>query len=451
MTRRRTRRMPDACGERICYATGMELLRYLHARNWPVAAGYVLFVGMMAIGYFYNVTFIQLGLKDLGERVLGLSPAQVAQQMALLAFLTCVTALSAGFALQRHGWGTRLLRKLQLALAVIVVQTGLTAVAPFVASPAQFTLWIVICSLALGVGVPATFSLTTDLIPVRDRGSVAAAITAVAYFAAATFPGGWQIEPFSRAMLLIMLPGLVVLGGLVGLASSGRSFVARWIAELAMNHRQPRFARGRFRDNPAGRPRRRFWGFAALMFGIFFIDSLGFLRIVDTPILIDGAWQSVEATPRLIIAVTHVIAALVAGVLYTYLDEQHLFYWIFGLFALTHLSYTLRVWLLPETTITALGTPMLYATAVSLYTVVNFALWADFSTPQTIAGNTAIGVALSGWTATFLSTALAIRWHTQGMPLDEHLRLVQALALLFLLAMLALAVLGRPAPGDRRS
>jgi hypothetical protein len=103
------------------------------------------------------------------------------------------------------------------------------------------------------------------------------------------------------------------------------------------------------------------------MFGIFFIDSLGFLRIIDTPILIDGAWQSVEATPR------------------------------------------------------------------------------------TIAGNTAISVALSGWTATFLSTALAIRWHTQGMPLDEHLRLVQALALLFLLAMLTLAALGRAAPGERRS
>jgi hypothetical protein len=150
------------------------------------------------------------------------------------------------------------------------------------------------------------------------------------------------------------------------------------------------------------------------MFGIFFVDSLGFLRIVDTPILVDGAWQAVQPTPRLIIAVTHVLAALVGGVLYTYLDERHLFYWIFGLFALTHLSYTFRVWLLPETTIAALGTPMLYATAVSLYTVVNFALWADFSTPQTISSNTAVGVALSGWTATFLSTALAIHWHTQG-------------------------------------
>ncbi|MCZ7674162.1 MAG: hypothetical protein M5U34_47065 [Chloroflexi bacterium] len=176
------------------------------------------------------------------------------------------------------------------------------------------------------------------------------------------------------------------------------------------------------------------------MFGIFFIDSLGFLRIIDTPILVDGAWQAVAQTPRLMIALTHVVAALVAGVLYSYLNERHLFYWVFGLFALTHLSYTFHVWLLPQSSSTALGTPMLYATAVSLYTVVNFALWADFSTPQTISRNTAVGVALSGWTATFLSTALAMRWQNAGMSLAEHLRLVQALALLFLVGMVWMAI-----------
>ena len=360
--------------------------------------------------------------------------------MALLALLTSLVALGVGFAMQRRGWSTHLLRKLQLTLGVVLVQTVLTAVAPHVASQSHFLLWIVVCSLALGVGVPTTFSLTVDLIPVRDRGYVAAAITAVAYFDAAAFPGSWQVEPFSRAMLLIMVPGVLTLGGIVVLASSGRSFVATWVAELAENQKRARFGRGRFLRSSSGRIDRRFLGFVALLFAIFFVDSLGFLRIVDTPILVDGAWQAVTQTPRLIIAVTHVVAALVAGILYSYLNERHLFYWIFGLFALTHLSYTFRVWLLPQTTIAALGTPMLYATAVSLYTVVNFALWADLSTPQTVSGNTAVGVACSGWAATFLSTALAIRWQTQGMPLDEHLRIVQALALLFLLGMLLLAI-----------
>lgn len=418
----------------------MDLFLYVRARNWPIVAGYALFISMMAIGYFYNVTFVQLGLKDLGERVLGLPATVVTQQMALLALLTSLVALAVGFGMQRRGWSTHFLRKLQLALLVVVVQTGLTAVAPHVASQTQFLLWIIVCSLALGVGVPATFSLTVDLIPVRDRGYAAAAITAVAYFAAAAFPGSWQIEPFSRTMLLIMVPGVMALGGIVGLGSSSRTFVAVWLAELAQNHKQPRFGHGRFLRDGSGRIDRRFLGFVGLIFAIFFVDSLGFLRIVDTPILVDGAWQAVAQTPRLIIAVTHVIAALVAGVLYSYLNERHLFYWIFGLFALTNLSYTFRVWLLPQTTVAALGTPMLYATAVSLYTVVNFALWADLSTPQTISRNTAVGVAFSGWAATFLSTALAIQWQTRGMPLDEHLRLVQALALLFLLGMLLLTI-----------
>lgn len=419
----------------------MDFFLYLKARNWPVLAGYLLFISMMAIGYFYNVTFVQLGLKDLGERLLVLPAATVAQQMALLALITCLVALSFGWWMQRRGWSTRLLLKLQLALGVVAVQTGLTAVAPHVSTETGFLAWIVVCSLALGVGVPATFSLTTDLIPVRDRGYVAAIITAVAYFAAALFPGGWQIEPFSQAMLLIMLPGVALLGLIVGLATVGRTFVAGWVAELSLNHQQTRrFGRGRFTRGNGGRIDRRFLGFVALMFGIFFIDSLGFLRIIDTPILIDGSWQSPDPLTRLAIAVTHVVAALAAGVLYSVQNERHLFYWVFGLFALTHLSYTFSVWLLPETTSATWGTPMLYATAVSLYTVVNFALWADFSTAQTISRNTAVGVALSGWTATFLSTALAIQWHTTGMPLEQHLRMVQALALLFLLAMLLVAV-----------
>ena len=83
---------------------------------------------------------------------------------------------------------------------------------------------------------------------------------------------------------------------------------------------------------------------------------------------------------------------------------------------------------------------MLYATAVSLYTVVNFAVWADISTPDTIPLHSALGVALSGWLATFLSTALALQWQAGGMELEPHLRAVDALALLFFVGLLVLAL-----------
>lgn len=432
----------------------MELIRYARARNWPVVAGYLLFIGMMAIGYFYNVTFVQLGLKDLGERVLGLSAQRVATDMALLALITCLVALAMGFWMLRRGWSTRLMLKLRLAFGVVVVQTFLTAAAPHVPSEAYLLAWIVACSLALGVGVPVTFSMTTDLIPVRDRGYVAAAITAVAYTMAAVLPADWRIETLSRLLLVVMAPGALGLGALLWLATTRRrmplsDLVATSAAELAQNHRLPRFGNGRFvQHTPGGSARisRRFLGFVVLMFGIFFIDSLGFLRIIDTPILVEGAWLARDLTPRAIIAATHVVTAVIAGVLYTHLSGRYLFYWIFGIFALTHLAYTLRVWLLPETMSTGLATPLLYATAVSLYTVLNFALWADFSTARTISRNVAIGVAFSGWTATFISTALAIRWQTGDMPLDEHLRIVDALALVFFGLMLVLALLPRGGP-----
>src|SRR5690606_10950200 len=92
-----------------------------------------------------------------------------------------------------------------------------------------------------------------------------------------------------------------------------------------------------------------------------------------------------------------------------------------------------------------LAMPILYASAVSLYTVVNFAVWADLSTPETIGRNAALGVALSGWTATFISTALAMWWQEAGLSLLVHLRLVNAVALLFFVGMLVALVAPRRA------
>jgi hypothetical protein len=86
-----------------------------------------------------------------------------------------------------------------------------------------------------------------------------------------------------------------------------------------------------------------------------------------------------------------------------------------------------------------LALPMLYALAVSLYTVVNFAIWADLSTPETIPMNAALGVALSAWTATFLSTGLAIFWQGQGMTLERHIQIVDSVAMIAFIGLILLA------------
>lgn len=405
-------------------------------------AGTLLFVGMMAVGYYYNVTFVQIGLTDLGRTRLGLAVEDVASAMALLALVTSIVALITGIWLRRTGGARDLVTKLRLAAGVVVAQTLLTALTPFVTSAGEYLAWIAACSLALGVGVPATFGLTVDLVRVRWRGGAAAAITALAYVAAPLGTGDWSVEHFTRQMLLVMVPGSIAA---VALAWWGTPVLRLW----ARQHASPAYGRGRFTQASAGAmgaPRTRLVVALVLMFGVFFVDSLGFLRLLETPVYMANAWHAAELGPRLAIALTHGVAALIGGVLYASLGERHLLTWVFGLFALVQLMYGIDARL--GTGGGALMTPLLYAVAVSLYTVVTFALWADLSTPDTITVHAALGVALSAWTATFLSTALALRWEAAGVSLREHLASVEAIALIGFAGLLLVALVPRRRPTE---
>jgi MFS family permease len=405
------------------------MFEILRSRNFSFLFGFFLFVGMMSVGYYYNLTFVQIGLEDLGTRLLGLNATAVARDMALLALLTCVIALAFGRWMTRQGWGRQFRRKLQLSFGVIVLQSALTFISAWVTSEAAFLFWLAGVSLALGVGVPVMFSLTTDLVPVRWRGWAAALVTALAYFAAAAFSDEWRFETFRQISLLLLLAGLPAIGLLAFLRHP-------WLNALAAQHLRPEFAIGRF--TRGGVSRKQFFGFIIAMFGIYFVDSLGFLRLLKTPLYMESAWQSPDFDIRLFIAITHVIGAMAAGALYTSLRLRPLFLWVFGIFALTHLQYSFHIRVEAESGV--LSMPMLYALAVSIYTVLNFAIWADLSTPDTIPFNAALGVALSGWTATFLSTGLAIAWGEQ-LSLERHIQVVDSLAMLFFLALLIFAFL----------
>jgi len=398
---------------------------------------------MMSAGYYYNLTFVQLGLEDFATRVLGLSQRAFALDMALLAILTCLTALAFGFWMQRQNWACCMRTKLRLAFGVVLTQTMLTAVAPFVSHEPGFLIWLSFTSLALGVGVPVMFSMTIDLVPVRLRGYAAALITAAAYFAAAVLSSEWSFAAFRNQSLILLVAGTFGMGIL--------SIVNHpWMNALSSQHIQPEFAIGRFvRQKKMGKSRigNRLPGLILIMFGIYFVDSLGFLRLLKTPVYMQSAWQSPDLEIRMFIAGVHVVGALVGGVLYTALRERPLFLWIFGIFGLTHLQYSFHI-RVAEGAAGILSMPMLYALAVSLYTVINFALWADLSTPQTISVNSALGVALSAWTATFLSTALSILW-SESLSLADHIQIVDALAVLLFLVMLAVVYFRSPLDQNR--
>jgi MFS family permease len=416
----------------------VRFIEYVRRGEWATIVGYVLFVVLMAAGYYYNITFVQLGLIDLGVRLVGMTRTQVSTWMAGLALLTFVTAIVAGVTMDRRGWSTDLRTKLRLLFWVVVVQFVLTVVAPHIRSVSAFGAWIVVGSLSLGVGFPVSFSLAIDLIPVPDRGHIAAIITAVTYFAANAYPLDWSIDVFSQLLTAAMLPGVVVLGVLV----SGRvTLLNDLVDQLADQHEQ--FGTGRFcHPTPVGTRTLAFWSPVVLMFGVFFVDSLGFLRIIETPALVLSSWQSPDLSTRLAIAVVHAVGALMAGVLYVNFDRNGLFLWVFALFSLTYVLYTtdLRVAALFPGAAggdASILNPLLYSLTVSFYTTLNFALWPDLSTAETIGTHSAIGIGMAGWLATFLSTAVSLYLDATEVGLLSHLNLVNALALLLFVGLVA--------------
>jgi MFS family permease len=399
----------------------MRLFGFIADRRWVPVVGYVFYVSALTAGYYYNLTFVQLGLIDLGTRLVGMTPRDVSKVMAVLALTTLVVAVASGVLLDRRGWSTNLRVKLRVLLVVISVQLVLTLIAPVIRTPAAFVAWVVVCSGTLGTGIPVMFSTMIDFIPVRDRGHIAGVVAGLSFFVAALYPLEWRIEEFSGVVASAMAPAVLVLAVL-----SFRRFA--FVDELARQHE--RFGTGRFcRPTPVRTSSFVFWLLVALMFGVFFIDSLGFLRIMEAPTYLASSWQSPDVSTRLFIAVMHLVGALAAGVVYTNFGRRWLFLWIFGLFAFTHLLYTFHLRMGSAST-PPLTLPMFYVLAVSFYTTLNFALWPDHSTAETIGTHTGLGVGIAGWLASFLSTALALYSEAIGVSLVRHLTYVNALALL---------------------
>ena len=165
----------------------LKLFEYVRDGAWPTVAGYGLFIALLTAGYYYNITFVQLGLLDLGTRHVGMARTEVSTWMAVLAVVTFGVAVLVGYTMDRRNWSRDLLVKLRLLFGVVVVQLLLTAVAPFIRSVPAFGGWILLASASMGVGFPVTFALTIDFVPVRDRGYVAAAATGLTYFLANAF------------------------------------------------------------------------------------------------------------------------------------------------------------------------------------------------------------------------------------------------------------------------
>ena len=161
----------------------------------------------------------------------------------------------------------------------MLAQTLLTLASPLANDEAGFLVWLACVSLALGIGVPVMFSMTVDLVPVRLRGGAAAWVTALAYFAANAFSHQWAFEVFRQQSLILLIPGTLGMGLM--------AFIRHpWLDRLSCQHELPAFAQGRFARQE---PTRRLLGLIVIMFTIYFVDSLGFIRLHKTPLYMISA------------------------------------------------------------------------------------------------------------------------------------------------------------------
>ena len=415
----------------------MRLFELIRDRDWVPVSGYAAYIATLSAGYYYNVTFVQLGMIDLGSGTVGLGDRQVSLAMAGFALGALLASLVTGRSMDVRGWGTDLRIKLRVLTVVAGAQLVVTAVSPAVDTTLGFASLLAVSSLGIGVGIPVTFGLMGDLIPVSDRGAVAAATAGIAFFAAAIYPMEWRIEQFSLVMTIAMAPAVLTLGLLSFRPSS-------LIDRLGRQHEV--FGTGRFAGPGVGKV--SFGLVVGVMFAVFFIDSLGFLRLVDTPAYISTSWQSPEIGVRVTIAVMHLVGAGIAGILYTNFHWRWLLLGVFGLFSFSHLLYTFHIRF-------GVGSeppfvmPMMYVLAVSFYTTLNFALWPDLSTTENMGRRTALGVGVAGWLASFASTSAALYSQGSGVSLLSHLTYVEALALVCVFALPVFLYLRRVVAASR--
>ena len=392
------------------------------------AVAFGVYVVVLTAAYYYNLTFVQLGLTDIGTERVGLSPGELAAAMGTLAIATLSVTLVAGSLLDRLGPAVGVRFKFRVLFGVVAAQIAATHAVGAVDSLAGFVAWILAASVLLGTAIPFAFGLLSDLVAPGKRGYAAGTVTALAFSLAAVFPFRWTAERFAPAAIAVLVPaGLVLCVLSVPGARPGR-LAHRTRGDAAPGERET--------TDPGVAPR---LGLSApavfagvvLLFGAFFVDSLGFVRIIEAPRFVDAAWQSPDAGTRGVIASVHVLGGLAAGVAYAKADHRWLFVAAFALFAATQSLYAYDA---------AVGGPaalpvvlsLVYVLAVSCYTTVAFALWPDLATPGAVGRYTAVGIGVGGWLATFASTAVALAAERSQLPLGRHLLAVAAVSVGFL-------------------
>lgn len=375
-----------------------------------------LFVGsMLTANYLSGVKLVQWGIPSLGRDTCAVPDAQLNLLMALMAIISCVVAITSGLLINKISLQFK--QRLLLLLMGFAVQGGIAFVGTFISTPIQFTIWIIIFSIVLGFLICQPFVFVFMLIPSKDRGIFAGIVTGLAYLIGNFSMAEWTYIGLSMETIVVTIPlGLLIIYALINLK---RMNIYDYTKE---------------KDDKYSGPFIKTYNFAIivlLMFGVYFVDSFGFLRIAKQPFFMI-LWHG-EFGVKMWLGISHLISAVLMGIIYQKRKE---------LGPMTIFISSLTGFIICDFLFSSNPTgaflyiiAYLYCATVSFYTINSFIVWADISNSSNISSRAGIGIGIGGWLSSFLSTALTEQLLVV-LPGDEgykiHLMISGIIAILFL-------------------
>ncbi|MBD3352856.1 MAG: hypothetical protein GF364_15330 [Candidatus Lokiarchaeota archaeon] len=353
---------------------------------WSVYFPYLFVTCMLVANYLSGVKLVQLGIPHLGGVVCSVPEAKLNLLMALMAVNACVVGIISGFLLNKVS--LQIKSRLFILLGSFGIQGAITFFANFLSEPFHFTIWIIVFSLVLGFLLCQPFVFVFLLIPSKNRGILAGLITGLAYLVGNMSMVEWTFKGLSLETIIVTIPlGILIL---IALFNLDKLKLLDFNEEKEKTH---------YSD------KRNIYSFGiivVLMFGVYFVDSFGFLRLKGEPffLLMWGGKFGV----KIWLGIVHLISALIMGWIY----QKRGKYGPMIVFISAFIGFIVGDLLFasyPSGSL-LLVSSYIYCSAVSFYTINGFILWADLSDKTNISGRAGIGIGIGGWLSSFLSTAL---------------------------------------------
>ena len=402
--------------------------------KFRISFPYFFVSALLFSGYQIGFKFIQLGIPDLALRVIGIQERVVNISMGFMAIFSCITAIIASIILDKYSPKPKI--RFLMTLFLSGAQASLIALSLLIRTESQFLIWLGLFSALLGVIFPLVLSYVFLFIKSEDRGPIAGIITAFAYLFGNLSPNPWTIEGtlldgiISSGPVMICIFYLIFHMELTEKFEPAENELEWFIGRYALKNDSE------IQDTTKSRlfapldGNHSFLLILFLMFGVYFIDSFGFLRVIHQNELMQFTWHGLYEI-KILLGVTHFVTAISMGFLYKKYGYWIVFLASFALFFIADLLFSFY-----PMGILLIITSMVYCSTVSFYTVNSFALFADCSTKKDMYKRAGIGIGVGGWLSSFLSTMLTVELFEMTSGVEGfrlHLLITSIIAAVFLI------------------